>query len=109
MTISNMTPAIYFSDIFSIQPEVLEEYGAFNISLVNDLPLFIDPFLLFQSEDPDHRVLHDAILTYLRFLKATSAAGPIDDGLLKAWFCFKEVKQSWLGFSAAGNGGSGLG
>ncbi len=38
---------IYFTDFFKVTPEVLEEYGAFNISLINDLPLFIDPFLLF--------------------------------------------------------------
>lgn len=35
---------IYFSDYFNVAPRLLEEYGAFNISLVNDLPLFIDPF-----------------------------------------------------------------
>ena len=35
-------PRIYFSDFFNIDPDVLEEYGAFNVSLINDLPLFID-------------------------------------------------------------------
>ena len=38
---------IYFSDFFNILPNDLEKYGAFNVSLINDLPLFIDPFLLF--------------------------------------------------------------
>lgn len=33
----------HFSDYFGVLPEVLEEYGAFNISLLGDLPLFIDP------------------------------------------------------------------
>ena len=28
-------PNIYFSDVFGVQPEVLEEYGAFNVALVN--------------------------------------------------------------------------
>ena len=37
---------IFFSDFFDVKPEALKSYGAFNISLVNDLPLFIDPFLL---------------------------------------------------------------
>ncbi len=36
---------IYFSDFFNVSPEKIKEYGAFNISLINDLPLFIDPFL----------------------------------------------------------------
>jgi len=37
---------LYFSDFFEVSPEVIEKYGAFNPSLINDLPLFIDPFLL---------------------------------------------------------------
>ncbi len=32
---------IYFSDFFDVSTEALEEYGAFNVSLINDLPLFI--------------------------------------------------------------------
>ena len=31
--------AIYFSDYFAISPELVEEYGAFDVSLINDLPL----------------------------------------------------------------------
>ena len=34
----------YFSDFFGIDPKLIEEYGAFNISLLNDIPLFIDLF-----------------------------------------------------------------
>ena len=37
---------VYFSDIFNLDESILEEYGAMNISLLNDIPLFIDPFLL---------------------------------------------------------------
>jgi len=29
---------LYFSDIFRVPPKVLDKYGAFNISLVTDLP-----------------------------------------------------------------------
>lgn len=45
---------LYFSDIFEVDPEVLEGYGAFNVSLVNDLPVFIDPFLLFNSDQTEY-------------------------------------------------------
>ena len=38
---------VYFSDFFEVDEDIIEEYGAINISLINDLPLFIDPFLLF--------------------------------------------------------------
>ena len=40
---------VYFSDFFDVNPDVIEKYGAFNISLINDFSLFIDPFLLFNS------------------------------------------------------------
>jgi len=42
---------IYFSDYFKVSKEALDKYGAFNISLISDLPLFIDPFLLFNSKE----------------------------------------------------------
>ena len=35
---------VYFSDIFNVDESILESYGAMNISLLNDIPLFIDPF-----------------------------------------------------------------
>src|SRR5260221_3514202 len=100
---------VYFSDNFKVDQDVIERYGAFNISLVTDLPLFIDPFLLFNSEHPQYRKLHDDIINYLRFLKDKSLTQRIDSGALKAWYTFREVKQNWLGFSAIGNSGSGLG
>lgn len=101
--------SIYFSDVFGIAPEVLEDYGAFDVSLVNDLPLFIDPFLLFNSEKAEYRALHDQIIRYVRFLRDKAVAGAVTPGLMKAWFMFPEVKQTWLGYSLVGNGGSGLG
>jgi len=99
---------LYFSDYFSISEKVLEDYGAFNISIVSDLPLFIDPFLLFHSDKPEYQELHDDIIKYLVFLR--DRAGPtLTRGALKNWYHFKEVKQNWLGFTFMGNGGSGLG
>jgi hypothetical protein len=100
---------IYFTDFFEVDPDALEGYGAFDISLVNDLPLFVDPFLLFNSEKPEYRALHDEIIRYMRFLKEVSAEGPIAFGLIESWFTFREVKQNWLGYSRKGNRGHGLG
>lgn len=59
---------IYFSDVFEVDEQVVDEYGAFNVALVNDLPLFVDPFLLFDSEGDKYRKLHDGIIEYLLFL-----------------------------------------
>lgn len=40
-------------------------YGAFDVALVNDLPLFVDPFLLFDSKDDKYKALHHSITRYL--------------------------------------------
>jgi hypothetical protein len=103
------TAQIYFSDFFDASPALLEAYGAFDVSLINDLPLFIDPFLLFNSRNPAYQRLHEEIIRYLRFLRDRSTPGRPDPGLLRAWYQFGEVKQTWLGFSEQGNRGSGLG
>lgn len=100
---------IYFSDFFGIDERLIEDYGAFNISLINDLPLFIDPFLLFGSTKSEYQVLHNEILEYLKFLKVKSEEGISDKAQIIAWYKFSEVKQNWLGYSLKGNSGSGLG
>jgi hypothetical protein len=108
-TDENVDVNIHFSDFFRIAPALLEEYGAFNISLLNDLPLFIDPFLLFNSEKPKYQQLHNEIIQYVRFLRDVSTKEEIHPGLLTGWFLFPEVRQNWLGYSKVGNRGSGLG
>lgn len=102
--------AVYFSDCFNVDSDSIEEYGAVNISLINDLPLFIDPFLLFNSENPDYQVIHAEMIKYLQFLHAQAQTTPIlSSGMRQAWFNFSEVKQTWLGFSKSGNAGRGMG
>src|SRR5258708_15046925 len=108
MTDDQINIEIYFSDVFEVDPDDLEAHGAFNISVVNDLPLFIDPFLLFNSKKPEYRLLHDEMIRYLRFLRDKASSGVVEAGLIEAWFTFHEVKQNWLGFSKNGNTGSGL-
>src|SRR5205807_1624846 len=44
-----------------------------------------------------------------RFLRDKSIAGGMTEGLLRAWYCFPEVKQNRLGFCIIGNEGNGLG
>ena len=101
---------IYFSDYFDVSSNILEEYGAINISLINDIPLFIDPFLLFNSEDPKLREIHDEMISYLKFIQMEAEENKSRTrGMLKAWFMFSEIKQTWLGLSLSGNSGRGLG
>ena len=102
--------AVYFSDYFDVDPNIIEKYGAVNISLINDIPLFIDPFLLFNSKNPDFQAIHSEMIRYLYFLQEQARMTPVlSKGMSQAWFRFSEVKQTWLGFSQSGNSGRGMG
>jgi hypothetical protein len=101
--------ATFFNEYFEVSEDDLGAFGAFNVSIVNDLPLFIDPFLLFHSDNSEYQQLHNEIIRYMVFLRDRASTQPINDDLLRAWYCFPEIKQNWLGFSVVGNSGSGLG
>jgi len=101
---------IYFSDIFEVPRATIEEEGFFDISLLNDLPLFIDPFLIFCSEKEEYQALHNEIIKYMVFLRDFSIKCPKPyRAMLAALYKFSEVKQNYLGFCQDGNSGSGLG
>jgi hypothetical protein len=99
---------LYFSDHFGVDPSVLEQYGALDISVVSDLPVFLDPFLLFNSVKPEYQELHRQILRYLEFLR-DKAHKRLSPKVVQDLYAFREVKQNWLGFTLFGNGGQGLG
>lgn len=106
---TRLSAKIYFSDFAGIPSRLLGKHGAFDVSLINDLPLFIDPFLLFNSTKPEYQALHGEILNYMKFLKGITLAGSASPALVRSLFSFPEVKQNWLGFSKSGNAGRGLG
>lgn len=86
---------MYFSDIFNVDETIIENYGAINISLINDLPLFIDPFLLFNSNKPEYQTIHESMIRYLMFLKNESLNDPAPSrAKLLAWYYFPEIKQT---------------
>lgn len=98
---------LFFSDYFGVERKVIEDYGAIDISLISDIPLFIDPFLIFYSEKGEYKNLHSQIINYLIFLKS-KASTILNVGELRAWFKFSEVKQNWFGYSSGNNEGRGL-
>lgn len=101
---------LYFSDFFRIEKSIVDSYGAVDISLINDLPLFVDPFLLFNSDQEDYQKIHNEIIRYIIFLQnKTEKLNAPSKGLLSSWYNFSEIKQTWLGFSLKGNSGRGLG
>lgn len=97
-----------FSDYFDVAPAMLEAFGAFDINVTSDLPLFIDPFLLFNSDRPEYQQLHRQIVDYLTFLAGMSDDA-LDTGVVRHYYGFKEVRQNCLGFTRKGTSGHGLG
>lgn len=105
-----MANQIYFSDFFRINPGIVDSYGALDISLLNDLPLFIDPFLIFCSDDPECKKMHMEIIRYLVYLRDKAVNSQhVNASELRYLYCFPEVRQTYLGFCQNGNYGSGLG
>jgi hypothetical protein len=99
---------MFFSERFGIESELISNYGAVDISLVCDVPLFIDPMLIFNSSDPEYKELHDEIIRYFHFLYSKSKERLIPKEI-NSLFNFSEVPNNWLGFSLVGNKGLALG
>lgn len=101
-------PPIFFSAYFGVPREVVDRYGAFDLNLLADVPLFVDPFLLFNSRNATYMALHEGVLDYLRYLKAISRED-LSPATVRDLFRFQEVRQNWFGYSKLGNKGQGLG
>lgn len=97
-----------FSERFQVSSELIKKYGAVDISLVCDIPLFIDPMLIFNSEKIVYKNLHESIIRYFHFLYKKATQG-LTAKEIRAWFNFSEVPNNWLGYSLAGNKGLALG
>jgi len=102
------TPPIFFSEYFGVSRDELDRWGAFDLNLLADVPLFVDPFLLFNSSKVAYQELHEAILTYLRYLRSLAAEN-LSDATIRDLFRFQEVSQNWFGYCKLGNKGQGLG
>jgi hypothetical protein len=98
MTASRPDMATFLGDYFGIDEALFESYGAINISVVNDLPLFIDPFLLFHSEKPEYEALHEQIIEYLVFLRDRSGRGACKRRSATKLVLFSRIKAelAWL-------------
>ncbi len=99
---------MYFSEKFNIDREIIKKYGAYDISLLCDNPLFVDPFLLFNSSKEDYKKINENITQYLIFL-LNKSDNVLTKEELKKYYFFTEVKENWLGYSLEGNVGRGNG
>lgn len=96
-----------FSERFNLPSSIIEEYGAIDISLTADIPMFIDPILIFNSSDEKYKELHQKIIKYMYFL-AKKSKDKLSEKEIKTWFVFNEVCNNWFGYSLNGNKGSAL-
>ena len=102
--------AIHFSEYFDLDPKVLKDYGAFDVALTFDVPVFIDPFRLYASDKKDYNELHERIIRYLRFLRdCCREKNYISKGFSKEFLQFPEVRHIYMGFCRTSNSGRGLG
>ena len=88
---------MFFSEMFGIDSDLIKGYGAVDISLVCDIPLFVDPMLIFNSEKEDYKKLHESIIRYFHFLYTKATQG-LTAKEIDAWFNFSEVPNNWLGY-----------
>ncbi len=72
-----------------------------------DIPLGIDPFLLFKSRDPEYRELHGLVLNVFNAGVASVRAGDI--AVARSILTFPEVPEIGLGYTQGGRRGSGVG
>lgn len=72
-----------------------------------DIPLGIDPFLLFKSRDPEYRELHGLVLNVFNAGVASVRAGDI--ALARSILTFPEVPEIGLGYTQGSRRGSGVG
>jgi len=103
---------VSFSKYFGVSKAALAKADFFDISLISDTPLFIDPFHLFHSDKKEYEALHDEIIKYLSFLRDYSVSldgKSLSSSDIERFFRFPEVKQNWLGYCYFGNSGHGLG
>ena len=84
---------MFFSEWFKIDSDLIKGYGAVDISLVCDVPLFIDPMLIFNSENENYKKLHESIIRYFHFLYTKASQG-LTPKEINAWFNFSEVPNN---------------
>lgn len=75
--------------------------------LVGDVPLCIDPFLLYKSRDPELKLLHDQLIRH--FQEGMSALDAGDQAGAEHILTFPEVSEVGLGYGSKNTAGSGLG
>ncbi len=100
------------SDLLSSRSPLIPGLSQFDVDFVIprigvDLPLGIDPFLLFKSRDPELAALHDTIIEVFNLGVETVRRKDTNGALYL--FDFPEVTEIGLGYTTKSKRGSGVG
>ena len=83
---------MYFSEYFKVKKQLIEDYGAIDINLICDLPLFIDPMLIFNSQKQEYVDLHPRLSHIFEQVAIYEQANQCTDSLY-AIFYFNEAER----------------
>lgn len=76
--------------------------------LQEDIPLYIDPFLLWVSKDPEHRALHERIISFFRLTSQMIREGNPREAAQLLAGC-EEPRAMGLGYASGSRAGSNIG
>jgi hypothetical protein len=94
-------------DVFGI--DVTQDDVEFAIPrLYEDIPLYVDPFLLWISENPEYRALHARIIGFLRLVSQLIQDGRLEDAARLLAGC-EEPRAMGLGYASGSRRGSNIG
>lgn len=82
-----------FSEYFGISKDKIENYGALDISIICDIPLFIDLMSIFNSDKVEYKELHEEIIDYFYFLAKKAKEG-LEFDEVWTWFRFSEIPNN---------------
>lgn len=88
----------FFSDYFWIKSNVSQNDDFFDIILDVDLPVFVDPFLIFCSDKKEYKDLYLEIIKYLKFLSEKSIYD-INKWEFNEYYLFHEVNETHIWYS----------
>jgi hypothetical protein len=94
------------------QSRLLEGVSQYDVDFVNprlgvDIPLGIDPFLLYKSRDPALRALHEQVLNVFNAGIKAVASGDLAEA--RRILDFPEAEEIGFGYTQGGKHGSGVG
>lgn len=94
-------------DVFGL-PITQEDVDFAIPRLLEDIPLYVDPFLLWSSSETEHKELHDKVLSFFELIRQYVVQGKIDKAAEMLAGC-EETKAVGLGYASGSKKGTNIG